>query len=131
MKMSVKKLLTDTEVGWLVFEAYQNEIPSAVMKTIQEIYGKINQALTELEDCPECEKHRWIPVSERLPTLKDACEGQDQRCRDGTVDVIGVDINGFVFGANYFPKMNVWNFGTEPTHWKPIILPEQALKDKP
>lgn len=83
------------------------------------------------EQREEIKKHRWIPVNERLPTLEDACRGQGERgCRDGTVDVIGVDEYGNVFGANYYPKMKVWNFGTEPTHWKPIILPEQALKDK-
>ncbi|KKM77437.1 hypothetical protein LCGC14_1370100 [marine sediment metagenome] len=95
---------------------------SRVVRALEKEVDKLNERIKELE--AELEKHRWIPVSERLPSLKDACRGQGERgCRDGTVDVIGIDEYGHVFGANYFPKMNIWNFGTEPTHWKPIILP--------
>ena len=91
---------------------------------------KTHAALNE-EYQARIEQYPWILVSERLPTLKDACAGQGERgCRDGTVDVIGLDANGFVFGANYYPKMKVWNFSAEPIYWMPIILPEQAKAEE-
>jgi len=73
----------------------------------------------------EVKKHRWIPVSERLPNLNDRNE-YDKRINDGTVDVLGWD-DGIVFTTNYFPKMDVWN-GLVPKKWKLVILPEQTLE---
>lgn len=67
----------------------------------------------------ELAKHRWIPVSEGLPTLDDRHKG---KLNDGTVDVLGRD-GSIVFVANFFPKMQVWN-SLEPIDWKPIILPD-------
>ena len=68
----------------------------------------------------ELEQLRWIPVSERLPTLNDRDEYSRQQ-DDGTINVFGCD-DGITFVTNYFPKMDVWN-GLIPVHWKPIILP--------
>jgi len=56
----------------------------------------------------ELEKHRWIPVSERLP-------------EDGQYVLIVTD--GGVDNVNWYATYHT------TTHWKPIILPEQALKE--
>lgn len=77
----------------------------------------------------ELDKYRWIPVSERLPTLEDG------KSIDGTVDVLGVE-KGILFIGNYYPKMNMWNYWwnccAEPDFWKPIILPteEKMVEEK-
>lgn len=65
----------------------------------------------------ELAKFRWIPASERLPTLEDRDE-HSIRINDGTVNVLGQE-NGISFVANYYPKMDVWN-GFTPTIWMPI-----------
>ena len=109
---------------------HHNSIMVGCKQCFLDLVDKAKQLTKQLQSCiKELEaENRWIPVSERLPTLEDACQGQGERgCRDGTVDVIGVNEYGCVFGANFYPKMKVWNFGAEPTHWKPIVLPEQAL----
>lgn len=65
-------------------------------------------------------KHRWIPVSERLP--EDGVKGF----------YIVIAISGLPYSA-YQYKNEVWmNKEGERmqiiTHWKPIILPESEVK---
>lgn len=70
------------------------------------------------------EAHRWIPVGERLPE-----EGQVWICYKPT---------GYTYGGYYCPQHNLWQIfdprggwsdidsKSPPTHWKPIILPEEG-----
>lgn len=70
------------------------------------------------------DKHRWIPVEERLPK------------RDGQVWICYKE-NGYTYGGYYNPTYKLWQIfdpcggwsnidsKSPPTHWKPIILPEQ------
>lgn len=91
---------------------------------IDRMAGQIEEQRKELE------RHRWIPVSERLPE-------PDKNGLSLCVLVFddGNPVNwGKATYVNYSNKNDGWwasdaNIG-EPTHWKPIILPEQALKDK-
>jgi len=73
----------------------------------------------------ENEKHRWISVSDKLPEINkevlviiknpfSICSGHKDAYGDGFN--IGV-------GKVYYPLRFI-------THWKLIILPEQALKDR-
>ena len=91
-------------------------------------HGKACDKIEQLQ--AELEKHRWIPVSERLP--KD----------DGQVWIL-YEKTGYTYNAFY--DQNVLHFSqktwqifdysggykkaeVEPTHWKPIILPEALNK---
>lgn len=65
----------------------------------------------------ELDKHRWIPVEERLPES----EGYYLAAEDGR------------FGEYWYSKLGGWQHGDRKTsyscadcitHWKPIILPE-------
>jgi len=111
----------------------QAEQLQAEVKRLEEIETDLNSSLGYVEMWKkqaeqfqaELDKYRWIPVNERLPELKDRNKWSIE-IDDGTINVIGWD-NDVVFITNYFPKMGVWN-GLTPVLWKPIILPEQALK---
>lgn len=72
----------------------------------------------------ELEKHRWIPVSERLPEMSgqylvmlnyDHPQNLSIHMKHPAV-------------ASYFKDDALWGTEKHITHWKPIILPEQALK---
>ncbi len=80
-------------------------------RTVEPIFQtEIDQLKAELE------KHRWIPVSERLPKES----GYYQVIRKG---------NGWpttrIFYVGDKPE---WTSGDIVTHWKDVILPEQALR---
>ncbi len=85
------------------------------------------QRIAELESA--LEKHRWIPISERLPK------------NVATVWVLlnAKAVDSLAPALGFYGEMEENNWGwelfgqgilSEVTHWKPIILPEQALKDK-
>ena len=59
----------------------------------------------------ELEKHRWIPVSERLPESS------------GVVLVLLSDGNIIQAISAYWVNYKGW-LNQSITHWKPIILPE-------
>jgi ferredoxin len=63
---------------------------------------------------------QWIPVMERLPTLADG-----KLVVDGTIDVLIIE-EGLVSVGNFYPKLQVWNFGADPAYWAKIDnLPEK------
>ncbi len=76
-----------------------------------------------LETEAELDKHRWIPVSERLP-------------KDDHQVWILYDISEYTYNAYYDSVYNNWHIfdysggykkaEDKPTHWKPIILPKGA-----
>ncbi len=70
--------------------------------------NNLKKANTKLKEA--LEKHRWIPVSERLPenTFK--------------VWVCNTKI-GFTSEDRYIPAVSRWESGRVYTHWKPITLP--------
>lgn len=82
------------------------------------------EALAALEPCD------WIPVSKRLPK------------KDGQV-WIAYEITGYTYHAYYDVRYKKWSifdpcggfsdidFGSPPTHWKPIVLPKQPCQPKP
>ncbi len=84
--------------------------------------GATDQLQTELD------KHRWIPVTERLPK-----EGYVWFCYEKT---------GYTYDGYYQPQYKLWEMfdpcggyskidvGSPPTHWKEIILPPTDGKDK-
>jgi len=82
--------------------------------------------------CPLClyqaelAKHRWIPVSERLPEDNDTVFVV-LRHKDEVFSLVGRYVS--------FDDICKWEVYPETkhpvvTHWKPIILPEQALQGK-
>ena len=79
----------------------------------------------------ELAKHRWIPVSERLPVLID----DNGYKYSSKVEII---YNGMIIEATFSEHHNQWfaDYGGTTivmsaslvTHWKPIILPKEAGK---
>jgi hypothetical protein len=61
----------------------------------------------------ELDKHRWIPVSERLPDRKGLYLVLWHSTNDGVTQIRTCD-------EYIFDKNDSWEF----THWKPIILPK-------
>ncbi len=89
-----------------------NELNETYIHNVK-IAGQFKQQIKQLQ--AELDKHRWIPVSERLPenipitlVLFDSGNIIQAICADW------VNIEG---------KLN-----EHITHWKPIILPEKTLK---
>ena len=71
----------------------------------------------------ELEKHHWIPVSERLPKLQG--ETVSGICLITDSESVRLGWYDYKFsGWAWYPLPNTL---AKPTHWKPIILPEQAL----
>ena len=66
----------------------------------------------------DLEKHRWIPVSEKLP--KHGC----------SILACGKDGYGYEICAvvSYNLEFNKFRVLTDVTHWKPIALPESEVK---
>lgn len=76
-----------------------------------------SQAIQIEQQQEELEQHRWIPVSERLP--------EDS----GRLFAYGKDGYGYeiVVATSYDLKFKKFRVLSDVTHWKPIILPEQAI----
>ena len=85
-----------------------------------------------IEEClGEIEKHRWIPVSEGLPTLID----DNGYKYSAAVEIV---YNKQIIEATFSEHHNQWfaDYGGHNivmsaslvTHWKPIFLPEQPKK---
>ncbi len=90
-------------------DAWWKDCPGVAQRTIERIIDKNEQLQAELD------KYRWIPVSERLPKNANA--------------VLLVWRNYFYIGCCRGGKFYIaGELYTEVTHWKPIILPEQAKK---
>ncbi len=90
----------------------------------REACGVANQKVEQLQ--AELDKLSWIPVSERLPEDND------------TVFVV-VQYENEIFSLigrySFINDIRKWEVYPETklptvTHWMPIILPEQALKEK-
>ena len=91
----------------------------------------IDKLMGEIEGLEaELHKHRWIPVSERLPEKGEClvlCEGKIRQVQirirtddeDGKMTSCAISDLGCVY------------LGCDEciTHWKPIILPEQTPKE--
>ena len=70
----------------------------------------------------EVEQHRWIPVSERLPKNTDdvwVCSTKVKTLRKFGIGFYSKDCNKWIW-FDRTPDV--------PTHWKPIVLPGQALQ---
>ncbi len=86
------------------------------------------------------EENRWIPISERLPELKkvnekDTFQSDWVLITDGKcwVEAYYYDYTKREAKPNYATGKGWYCQGIykeEITHWTPIILPEQTLKDK-
>lgn len=61
------------------------------------------------------DQHYWIPVSERLP-------------EEGGLYYTFARHTSMPVVTMFHSKDKKWNRRSQVTHWKPIILPEQALK---
>ena len=70
-----------------------------------------------LDACNRLEQQLWIPVSERLPE------------KSGDYQVVRA-INQLPTTREYCAKSLMWISHDTVTHWKPIILPEQAEETK-
>ena len=113
----VERGATDNqEFGLLVLESC--DIIDANKETIKHQAKRIEELGAE---------NRWIPVGERLPEVKSG----------RYVSVIAVLLNNreeqFCMVMDFYGPTN-WAHGLvngykNVTHWKPIILPEQALKE--
>lgn len=72
------------------------------------------------------EESRWIPVIERLPKIEEEVElGFGQ-----TRPVFGKRVDISIHKYTEWENVNGMPITATPTHWKPIILPAQALKGK-
>lgn len=84
--------------------------------------------------CPFCElldKHRWVPVSERLPEIIDVSDPQSVAVflvhKEWKTPTVGIYLKrkGWVIYSSY---QKAEEYQDKITHWKPITLPEQAPK---
>lgn len=75
--------------------------------------------------CDELDKHRWIPVSERLPERENNkhCASSQVLCSTGNHSFVG----------RYDHKYKRWSLQLDGniklhgvTHWMPIILPKEG-----
>lgn len=83
------------------------------------------------------EQHRWIPISERLPKLREVDKGAMQSSWVHITDGVNV-IEAYYYDytkreakPNYATGKGWYCHGmkkSDITHWKPINLPKQALK---
>lgn len=113
--------------------------PRVCPEDYQKMVEKYSRACQERDRANEMlqkrqEKHRWIPVTERLPKLIP--------CRAGTayseaVNVLTSDrkvITAIWDGTEWIGPFGFWDAeGEEITHWAPVLLPlpeppEAALK---
>lgn len=93
-----------------------NETMKAHVKSLQFAKDKTTERIGKCETCEVAAKlaqHRWIPVSERLP-------------EDGQYILLANNYK--VIGTNWYE--NTLRRFDGYTYWMPIILPEQALKQK-
>jgi len=91
------------------------------LKAVDKLQAKNKAHAERIKELEE--ESRWIPVTERLPKdgglyllTKDFDKGEDL-----WMDIYGSGSSGFKSIVDYIHLHNI-------THWKPIILPEQALK---
>lgn len=96
--------------------------PKQLCKMLQREIGQLQTDIERKaeqidEQNKELEKHRWIPVSERLP--------EDDSSAYLFLHESGNVHQGIPSCDLYGPDGKLWH---SITHWKPIILPEQALK---
>ncbi len=84
----------------------------------------VQEVLLEKEQLQaELAKHHWIPVGERLP------EKTEEDLRPEVLVYDGESVTGALWRHYSFG----WDFETdrgEPTHWKPIILPDSKERKK-
>ena len=76
----------------------------------------------------ELEQHRWIPVSERLPEKGLYLAGDKTTAGEAYWTGKKWKFLGTTCEFTFDTDMVITD--RFPTHWKPIILPEQALKEK-
>ncbi len=111
--MSLKSL-----TSWIKDCGIANEIPiSTYIKMVKEAVEIANQLQAELD------KHRWIPVSERLPvniaTVWILLNAKATDSLSPSMGFYGENENGWeweILGVGILDEV---------THWKPIILPKE------
>ena len=72
-----------------------------------------DEKLCEVE--AELDKHRWIPVEERLPEIRHGI----LICSHGLTHI------AYMAGADKFYSSGSGGWVPGVTHWKPIILPKE------
>lgn len=83
---------------------------------------KIQQEAYEAGQRSERNKHRWILVTERLPTEKDGKKYTEHG--DSMVDVVVCDCNAEIYTCSYNLRKNDWECGYDGhVKWQP--LPEE------
>lgn len=91
---------------------------AAQAESVCEICSQLKTVNAENEQLQtELERHRWIPVSERLPDRKGIYLVLWHNNKNGNTQLRTCE-------EYIFEKKDDWNF----THWKPI---EQCLRNKP
>lgn len=103
------------------------EILTNAIADLQIDREKVLEQATKIEEQnKELEKHHWIPVSERLPENDhekiDIVAAQTLKSGKKTIKRL-TDTKWLL--TKIFPD------SIKITHWKPIVLPDQALKSKP
>ena len=109
-KSLIKQLLTEIEIKTEQFKGLRKVSTTRIEQLRAEMLDYFKKAA---ELTGQLAKHRWIPVSERLPK-----GGEHVLCCDGK----------HVWVSLMMCKTNSWYHNRENdtvTHWKPIILPEK------
>ena len=76
-------------------------------------FARDNKIIIDLQ--AELDKHRWIPVSERLPEVKKVVWVMDYRRNTWQAELL--------IGKQFYSEETQHEL-YEVTHWKPITLPE-------
>ena len=118
LKVAIDRLLTTDPAGWLGHKLTepQDPMPETIGEAMDMVRTNAKMAIDSATEQlqAELDKHRWIPVAERLPEKHDMYDVSDGRRKWEHL---------WIKMFKGWRKDGMLHYESI-THWKPIILPE-------